>query len=418
MTDHPEKKYLVSDCDLGEEEAQAAADVVRSKWLSVGPRTAEFEQAFAKAMQGGLQEAPHAVAVANCTAALHLALLAVGVGPGDEVLVPSYTFVASANAILYCGATPVFVDINGPSDLNVDLDDLEAKITPRTKAAVAVHMCGFPVDMDRLMALSETHGFKVVEDACHAIGATYHGSPHTESKFRGQKIGTIGHAGCFSFFANKNLVTGEGGMVVSRDEALAQHVRLGRSHGMTKTSWDKASGRAHGYDVVQLGFNYRGTELTAALGLIQLRKLEANNARRRALVARYREKLSQIEPALPLTPAFRGSARRQRPPRLRGRARRGRPSHAAARSTHGEERADHPPLPAGPHLQPLPRPRRTGGPAPDRRCVVARGDAAPTPPAGGCGYRRDRETVGRLGGQPRSPACERLIRCASTHSLC
>ncbi|MEL7088076.1 MAG: DegT/DnrJ/EryC1/StrS family aminotransferase, partial [Planctomycetota bacterium] len=143
-------------------------------------------------------------------------------------------------------------------------------------------------------------------DACHAIGATYRGDPTRGggSKFRGRKIGTIGHAGCFSFFANKNLVTGEGGMVVSRDPAIAQHVRLGRSHGMTKTSWDKASGRAHGYDVVQLGFNYRGTELTAALGLIQLRKLDANNDRRRALVARYREKLAELDTPLPLTVSF------------------------------------------------------------------------------------------------------------------
>ena len=288
------QKYLVSDCDLGEEEALAVADVVRSKWLSVGPRTAEFEETFAKHM-----DAPFAVAVANCTAALHLALMAVGVGPGDEVLVPSYTFVASANAVLYCGATPVFVDINGPHDLNMNMDDLAAKITPKTKAVVAVHMCGFAVDLDRLMTLSSEHGFSVVEDACHGIGATYKGSPN--SPHQGKKLGTIGHAGCFSFFANKNLVTGEGGMVITRDEAIAKHVRLARSHGMTKTSWDKASGRAQGYDVVQLGYNYRGTELTAALGLIQLRKLDANNAQRQKLVAHYRQ---QIPADLPLTIPF------------------------------------------------------------------------------------------------------------------
>jgi len=300
MPERPE--YLVSDCDLGEEEAQAVADVVRSKWLSVGPRTAEFEDAFAKHMTTSASGPVHAVSVANCTAALHLALAAVGVGPGDEVLVPSYTFVASANAILYCGATPVFVDICGPHDLNLDVDDLAAKITTHTKAVVAVHMCGFGVDMDRLMALSDTHGFAVVEDACHGIGATYEGSDG--SPHRGKKLGTIGHAGCFSFFANKNLVTGEGGMVVSRDEDLAKNVRLARSHGMTKTSWDKASGRAQGYDVVQLGYNYRGTELTAALGLIQLRKLDANNAERRGRVARYRERLA--EAGLPLTVPFAG----------------------------------------------------------------------------------------------------------------
>lgn len=305
MTDIDKKKYLVSDCDLGEEEAQAVADVVRSKWLSVGPRTAEFESAFASAMQGNLPEPPHAVAVANCTAALHLALLAVGVGPGDEVLVPSYTFVASANAILYTGATPVFVDIVGPTDLNLDMVDLERKITPKTKAVVAVHMAGFPADLDRLMALADLHDFKVIEDACHGIGATYQTAPGGgESKFRGHKLGTIGHAGCFSFFANKNLVTGEGGMVVTRDEPIAKHVRLARSHGMTKTSWDKASGRASGYDVVQLGFNYRGTELTAALGLIQLRKLADNNAQRAKLVQRYRQQIADRNPALPLQVCF------------------------------------------------------------------------------------------------------------------
>ncbi len=289
------KKYLVSDCDLGEEEALAVAEVVRGKWLSVGPRTADFEAAFARAMG-----VPHAVSVSNCTAALHLALLAVGVGPGDEVLVPSYTFVASANAILYCNAAPVFVDIAGADDLNVDLGDLEAKITPRTRAIVVVHMAGFPVDMDRVMDLADRHGLKVVEDACHAIGADYDGG--AASRFHGQKAGTLGHAGCFSFFANKNLVTGEGGMIVTRDEQVAQYLRLGRSHGMTKTSWDKASGRAQGYDVVQLGYNYRGTELTAALGLIQLRKLADNNAARRAAVRRYRQRLAESD--LPLTVPF------------------------------------------------------------------------------------------------------------------
>ncbi len=303
MSDELDRKYLVSDCDLGEEEALAVAEVVRSKWLSVGPRTAEFEAAFAQSMRGSLDRSPHAVAVSNCTAALHLALAAVGVGRGDEVLLPSYTFVASANAVLYCGATPVFVDIDGDHDLNLDLDDLEAKITPRTKAVVAVHLAGYPVEMDRLLALAAVHGFKVVEDACHAIGATYHSPRGMASPLHGRMVGTLGDAGCFSFFANKNLVTGEGGMVVTRDEAIAQFVRLGRSHGMTKTSWDKASGRASGYDVVQLGYNYRSTELTAALGLIQLRKLPQNNQRRREMVQQY---LDHLPGDLPLTVPFAG----------------------------------------------------------------------------------------------------------------
>ena len=276
--------YLLSDVDMGEEEAQAVAEVVRSKWLSVGPRTAEFEKQFAEKMGVG-----YAVAVSSCTAALHLGLQASGVGPGDEVLVPSYTFVASGNAIVYTGATPVFVEINGAKDLNLDIDDLESKITDRTKAILPVHMAGFPADMDRIMALAEKHGLSVVEDACHAIGTTYAGGPG--SSFRGRKAGTIGTAGCFSFFANKNLVTGEGGMLVTDNEEFATKVRMARSHGMSKSSWDKAEDRAMDYDVVGLGYNYRSTELTAALGLIQLRKLDGANNRRRELAAHYRKQL-------------------------------------------------------------------------------------------------------------------------------
>jgi len=281
-------KYLLSDIDMGEAEAEAVAEAVRSKWLSTGPRTAEFEQRFAEAMR-----ADYAVAVSSCTAALHLAMLAAEIGPGDEVLVPSYTFVASANSILYQGATPVFVDINGPADLNLDIDDLERKITPRTKAILPVHMAGFPADMDRIMSLAARHQLKVIEDACHAIGADYQGEG--ASPFCGRKAGTIGDAGCFSFFANKNLVAGEGGMLVTDNEEIARRVRLARSHGMTKSSWDKADGRAFGYDVVSLGYNYRSTELTAALGLIQLEKLAGNNATRRNLVRRYREQLADVE---------------------------------------------------------------------------------------------------------------------------
>ena len=280
-------KYLLSDVDLGEEEAQAVAEVVRSKWLSVGPRTAEFEARFAE-MTGSR----HAVAVANCTAALHLALEALHVGPGDEVLVPSYTFVASANAILYQSATPVFVDIAGPHDLNLAPADLERKITPRSRAIIVVHLAGFPADMDAILDIAARHSLPVVEDACHAIGADFHGGPG--SKLAGRKAGALGRIGCFSFFANKNLVTGEGGMLVADDDELAGRMRLGRSHGMTKTSWDKADGRATDYDVVQLGHNFRGTELTAALGLIQLRKLPAANARRRELVAAYRQRLREV----------------------------------------------------------------------------------------------------------------------------
>ncbi len=277
-------RYQLSDVDMGEPEAQAVAEVVRSKWLSLGPQTSEFERQF-----GEYFRSKHALALSNCTAALHLALAALDVGQGDEVLLPSYTFVATANAVLYNGAAPVFVDIVGPHDLNLDPDDLEAKITPRTKAIVVVHLAGFLADMDRVMEIASRHGLAVVEDACHAIGARYEAQPG--SPFAGRFAGTIGDIGCFSFFANKNLVTGEGGMLVTDDEQIAQRVRLARSHGMTKMSWDKAHGRAADYDVVQLGYNYRSTELTAALGIIQLGKLAHANAQRNLLAARYRQLL-------------------------------------------------------------------------------------------------------------------------------
>jgi len=285
---HPEDvmKYLLSDVDMGEEEERAVANVVRSKWLSLGPVTEEFEGCFAEAF--GVR---YAIAVANCTAALHLALRGCGIGPGDEVLVPSYTFVATANAIVYQGATPVFVDINGPDDLNMSIMDLESKISARTAAILPVHLAGYASDMDRIMGIAERHGLAVVEDACHGIGARFQGG--SGSRFTGRKLGTIGNAGCFSFFANKNLVTGEGGMIVTNDGALAEAARRCRSHGMTKLSWDRAIGRAVDYDIVDLGYNYRSTELTAALGLVQLAKLTRVNLKRRELTHRYHQRLAE-----------------------------------------------------------------------------------------------------------------------------
>jgi dTDP-4-amino-4,6-dideoxygalactose transaminase len=278
-------KYLLSDIDIGEEEACAVAEVVRSKWLSMGPRTEQFEAGFADMC--GVR---HAIAVSSCTAALHLALKGCGIGPGDEVLVPSYTFVATANAILYQGATPVFVDINGPDDLNLSIADLEAKIGPRTAAILPVHIAGYAADLDRIMNTAERYKLPVIEDACHGIGARFEGCPG--SRWGGRKLGTIGTAGCFSFFANKNLTTGEGGMIVTNDDKLAEVARRCRSHGMTKSSWDRASGRATDYDVVDLGYNYRTTELAAALGLVQLAKLNKSNMKRRHLARRYRQRLA------------------------------------------------------------------------------------------------------------------------------
>jgi dTDP-4-amino-4,6-dideoxygalactose transaminase len=269
----------LSDILLGEEEERAVLDVLRSRWLSLGPVTADFEARFADAVG-----ARHAVALCNGTAALHLALLAAGVGPGDEVVVPALTFVATANAVLYCGATPVFADVAGPEDLGMDPEDVARKIGPRTRALLPMHFGGFPCDMDALQSLAEASGLRVVQDAAHAPGALWRGRP----------IGGLGDAAAWSFFANKNLVCGEGGMVTTDRDEVASFVRLHRAHGMTAVSYDKHRGHAFSYDVVGTGYNYRMTEIQAALGRVQLARLHSSNAVRRERIARYRMRLAGI----------------------------------------------------------------------------------------------------------------------------
>jgi len=279
-TQATEWRVTLSDIDLGAEETAAVLEVLRSRWLSMGARTLEFERAFSEHT-----ETTHAVAVSSGTAALHLALLAVGVKSGDEVIVPALTFVATANAALYCGARPVFGDICGADTPLLDPDDVERKITSRTRAIVPVHYGGYSCDMDALRDLAERHAIHLIDDAAHAIGSTWKGHP----------VGSLAEAACFSFFANKNLVTGEGGMVATNDDDIAAFVRTNRSHGMTAASYDKHRGHAFTYDVVSTGYNYRLTEIESALGLVQLRKLERNNARRRELVQRYRDLLGEID---------------------------------------------------------------------------------------------------------------------------
>ena len=263
----------LSDLVIDSELEAAVRETVLSGWWSMGPRIAEFEAAFA-AFVG----TEHAFAVANGTAALHLALLAVGCGPGDEVVLPSLNFVAAANVAVRIGATPVFCDIGGGTDLNLDPEDVRAAIGPSTKAIVALHYGGLPCAIDELRELADEAGIALVEDAAHAPGASADRRP----------MGSIGDLGCFSFFANKNMPVGEGGMVVTRDTELADRVRLLRSHGMTTLTWDRARGHAHSYDVVLPGFNYRLDEVRAALGLVQLGRLPAENQARRRLVERYR----------------------------------------------------------------------------------------------------------------------------------
>jgi dTDP-4-amino-4,6-dideoxygalactose transaminase len=245
----------------------------------MGQVTREFERQFADRV--GVR---HAYAVTNCTAALHMAHLALGIGPGDEVIVPSLTFVATANAVLYAGATPVFADITGLEDLNLSPSDVEQRITPRTRAIVVMHYGGYPCAMDEITALARRHNLSVIEDAAHAPGAS----------LNGKSVGAWGDIACFSFFSNKNLATGEGGLIATDRDDLAERLKLLRSHGMTALTWDRHQGHAHSYDVVALGYNYRIDEIRSALGQVQLAKLQRNNERRRQLVAEYRCKLADL----------------------------------------------------------------------------------------------------------------------------
>ncbi len=291
-------KVPLMDVAIGSEEIEAVTAVLNSGWLSMGPETGRFEAEFARFLG-----APHALAVANGTVALHLACLALGLGPGDEVLCPALTFIATANAILYTGARPVFVDVSGPHDLNLSLVDATQKVTSQTRAVMVVHYAGYPCDMDGLRALAQKHNLKIIEDVAHAPGAVY------QSAEGGKMLGTFGDVGCFSFFANKNMTTGEGGMVVTRNPEVAEKVRLARSHGMTTLTWDRHRGHSFSYDVTALGYNYRLDEMRAALGVVQLRKLPAANARRRELTRRYREKLQDLPGLiLPFAPELEASA--------------------------------------------------------------------------------------------------------------
>ncbi len=264
------------DLNFDQAEEQAVLECLRSKWISTGPQTAEFERLFAE-MLGGT----HAIALANCTVALHLALVLTGIGAADEVICPSLTFVATANAIRYVGAIPVFADIIGSHDLTLDPADIERKITPRTKAIMVMHYAGFPCDMDRIMEIAHKHGLKVIEDACHA--------PFSE--YKGQKLGTIGDVGCFSFFSNKNISTGEGGMLVTQHADYEKRAKLLRSHGMTTMSYQRSKGHSTSYDVVEHGYNYRMDDLRSSLGIAQLGKIMPDLEARARVRQRYHDRL-------------------------------------------------------------------------------------------------------------------------------
>jgi dTDP-4-amino-4,6-dideoxygalactose transaminase len=261
------------DLRLEEADLAAVADTLRSGWLTMGPRTAEFEAAFAARLG-----VPHAIALSSATAALHLAYRAAGIGPGDEVIVPAITFVATAAAARYLGAEPVMADVLGDHDFGLDPDDVERRITARTRAVCVVHYAGYPADVDRLKALTDSHGIALIEDAAHT-----------------PLLSPVGLAGCYSFFSNKVLSCGEGGLLATADDRVAGLARRWRSHAMTSGTWDRHRGHAASYDVVDVGFNYRLDEPRAALLLSRLNGLDAAVEQRRALVRRYREKLAALD---------------------------------------------------------------------------------------------------------------------------
>jgi len=277
-------KVQLFELNYDQRELHAAMEVIQSGWITMGEKTRSFENAFAEFLGEGVL----CTAVSSGTAALHMALLAGGVGPGDEVIVPALTFVADINAVRIVGASPVPVDCTSYEDWNISPEGIAAAITPRTRAVMVVHYGGYACDMDAIdaaiRASSGTREVRLIEDAAHAPGASYKGRP----------CGTIGDIGCFSFFTNKNLSVGEGGMFATRSQELHEKGRYLRSHGMTALTLDRHEGRSVSYDVVQPGLNYRIDEIRAALGLVQLDKLPEANRRRSRLVKRYCDLLEDV----------------------------------------------------------------------------------------------------------------------------
>ena len=266
--------------NFGEEEIQAVTKTIRSQWISTGPKCEELEQLFVDMFQVN-----YAVSLSNCTDALHLACKLCDIKEGDEVLCPSLTFAASVNCIRYVGAIPVFCDIVSLEHINIDPQDIERKITSKTKAIIVVHMAGFPANMDEIMQIAKKHHLKVIEDACHG----------PLSEYKGKKLGTIGDVGCFSFFSNKNISTGEGGMLITNHEAMAKRARLLRSHGMTTMSYQRASGHATSYDIMDLGYNFRLDDIRASIAVEQVKKLRKDLEQRREVRKQYVELLASVK---------------------------------------------------------------------------------------------------------------------------
>ena len=284
----PRDSFLVFGSPLIEQpEIDEVVECLRSGWIGTGPRVSRFEEKFRE-----YTGAPQAVALNSCTAALHLAFQAVSVGPGDEVVVPSMTFVATANAVVHSGATPVLVDCDRRT-MNVDPDAIEAAITPRTRAIVIVHFAGRPCEMERILAIAKRHDLRLVEDCAHAI----------ETTVGGRHAGTFGDVGCFSFYVTKNVVTGEGGMAVTGRKDLADRMRMLALHGMTKDAWRRFSDKGYvHYDVVEIGFKYNMMDIQAAIGIHQLARVEDLWKRRQEIWRRYDEAFAELPVFLPPAP--------------------------------------------------------------------------------------------------------------------
>jgi len=263
--------------DITDAEIAAVTDVLRSGWITTGPRAKEFEKSFAEAVG-----ATHAVAVNSCTAALHLALEALGVGPGDEVIVPALTFAASAEVVRYLGAHPVLVDVL-PGDHNVDPKKVEAAITPKTRAIIPVHFGGQACDLDEIMAIAKKHSLRVIEDAAHAF----------PTRYQGKAVGAFGDITCFSFYATKTLTTAEGGMAVTENAEGADRMRVMSLHGISKDAWKRYTAEGSWYyEIVAPGYKYNMTDMAAAMGLVQLARAQEMLEKRRRIARRYAEAFS------------------------------------------------------------------------------------------------------------------------------
>ena len=269
-------KIPLFDLNFDKREEKAIIETVRSKWISTGPKCVEFEDLFAKMLK-----AKYALSLTNCTVALHLALRVLNIKKGDEVICPSLTFVATANAIRYVNATPIFCDITSLEDLTISHKEIEKSITSKTKAIIVMHYAGFPCDMNKIMEIAKNNKLNVIEDTSHG----------PLSEYQGKKLGTIGDIGCFSFFSNKNISIGEGGMLVTNNKEYFEKAKLLRSHGMTTLSYERSKGHSTRYDVVELGYNYRMDDMRASIGIVQLEKLKEDLINRQQIRKWYEEAL-------------------------------------------------------------------------------------------------------------------------------